>query len=202
MLLAGMTRHRNLHRIAATAMLSLVLLSACSSTSSSTESSAAAASSTTPSSAPDTTVPVTVAAPSTTTAPVATVAPATTAATTTTAPAPPPTIEPNIAPLPATCITPSADSEPVELVITDNGVLFEGAPAPSCMRVPESFRFRFTNNAEGDATVAFGPGSGTVFAGNSELTDPLGEIFFVGDEFQISVAELATVIDVEVIAIP
>jgi hypothetical protein len=62
MLLAGMTRHRNLHRLAATAMLSLVLLSACSSTSSSTESSAAAASSTTASSAPDTTVPVTVAA--------------------------------------------------------------------------------------------------------------------------------------------
>ena len=88
------------------------------------------------------------------------------------------------------------------MVITDNGVLFNGAPAPSCMRVPESFRFRFTNSAEGDATVAFGDGNGTVFAGDSELTDPLGEIFFVGDEFQIAVAELAFVIDVTVIAIP
>ena len=111
-------------------------------------------------------------------------------------------IAPSIAPPPPACITPGADSEPVEMVITDNGVLFNGAPAPSCMRVPESFRFRFTNSAEGDATVAFGDGNGTVFAGDSELTDPLGEIFFVGDEFQIAVAELAFVIDVTVIAIP
>lgn len=175
MLSDGMARHSTLRLLAATTALGLTLLSACSSTSSSTD-------------------PITSAA---------TAAPTTAApAPSTVAPGPPPTIAPSIAPPPPACITPGADSEPVEMVITDNGVLFNGAPAPSCMRVPESFRFRFTNSAEGDATVAFGDGNGTVFAGDSELTDPLGEIFFVGDEFQIAVAELAFVIDVTVIAIP
>lgn len=199
MLMTGMTRHRTLHHFAATAVLGLVLLSACSSTSRSADTSTTTA----PSSTSSTTAVATTLGSNTTLAP-STSAATTTAPvpTTTTPPAPPPTIAPNIAPPPAACVAPSADSEPVELVITDNGVLFDGAPAPSCMRVPESFRFRFTNNAEGDATVAFGDGNGTVAAGDSELTDPLGEIFFVGDKFQIAIIELSTVIDVEVIAIP
>jgi hypothetical protein len=202
MLLSGMTRHHTLPRFIATAALGLVLLSACSSSSSSTELAAGTTSTTDASTTVvDTTVVDDAVAPSTTVlAPTTSAAPATTAPSSTTPPMPPPTIAPSIAPPPPACITPGVESEPVELVITDNGVLFNGAPAPSCMRVPESFRFRFTNNAEGDATVAFGDGSGTVFAGNSELTDPLGEIFFVGDEFQIAIAELATVIDVTVIA--
>lgn len=94
---------------------------------------------------------------------------------------------------------PGVDSEPVELLITDNGVLFDGEAAPTCMQVPESFRFRFINNAEGDATIHFGDGVGVVAPGNSELSDPLGEMFFVGDIFQIVVTELDTVIDVEVL---
>ncbi|MDP2290939.1 MAG: hypothetical protein Q8M22_07095 [Actinomycetota bacterium] len=189
----GMTRHRTSHRFAVAAILGLALLNACSSNTQRE---------TLPSSS---TVATTSTVESTTTtngAPETTVAPATTEpAPTPTAPPPPPTIPPNLAPNPEPeCVQPGADSEPVELVITDDGVLFEGVVVPPCMGVPESFRFRFTNNAEGDATVQFGDGEAVIAAGESVLSDPLGEMFFVGETFQIGVTELDTSLSVLVLA--
>ncbi len=192
----GMTRHRTPHRFAGAAILGFALLSACSSnTARSTDPSIDTV-------APTSTVGSTttsVAAPATSLAP-ATTEPAPT--TTSPPPPPPPTIPPNLAPNPEPeCVQPGADSEPVELVITDDGVLFGGEPVPPCMGVPESFRFRFTNNAEGDATVQFGEGEAVLAAGDSVLSDPLGEMFFVGETFQIGVAELDTSLSVLVLAI-
>ncbi|MDO8362583.1 MAG: hypothetical protein Q7V88_06785 [Actinomycetota bacterium] len=101
---------------------------------------------------------------------------------------------------PAACYQATIEHEPVEVLVTDDGVLVDGLPAPECIQVPESFAMTFINNAEGDATIGFGDGGAVLAAGDSETSDPLGEMFFVGDHFQISVAELGAVIDVEVIA--
>lgn len=191
---------RTLHRSAGAAILGLALFSACSSSTERTSLPSITASSTSTVATSSTVAsPTTEAASDTTPAAEPTEPdPTTTAAT----PPPPPTIPPNLAPNPEPeCAEPGADSEPVELVITDNGVLFEGAAVPACMGVPESFRFRFTNNAEGDATILFGDGVAVLAPGDSELSDPLGEMFFVGETFQIGVTELDTTISVLVLAL-
>lgn len=115
-------------------------------------------------------------------------------------PGPPPTwtIPPVIIPIPL-CATADAEREPVEIHITDWGVQVNGDD-PACMRIPESFALTFVNDAEGDATVGFGFGGVPLAAGNEATTSPLGEFYFVGDTFEITVAELGVVIEVTVIA--
>ncbi|MEZ5272113.1 MAG: hypothetical protein R2694_07375 [Ilumatobacteraceae bacterium] len=116
-------------------------------------------------------------------------------------PGPPPTwaIPPVIIPIPL-CATADAEHEPVEIHITDWGVQVNGDDPPACMRIPESFALTFVNNAEGDATVGFGFGGNVLAAGEEATTSPLGEFYFVGDTFEITVAELGVVIEVTVIA--
>lgn len=116
-------------------------------------------------------------------------------------PGPPPTwtIPPVIIPIPL-CATADAEHEPVEIHITDWGVQVNGDDPPTCMRIPESFALTFVNNAEGDATVGFGFGGNVLAAGEEATTSPLGEFYFVGDTFEITVEELGVVIEVTVIA--
>lgn len=116
-------------------------------------------------------------------------------------PGPPPTwtIPPVIIPIPL-CATADAEHEPVEIHITDWGVQVNGDDPPACMRIPESFALTFVNDAEGDATVGFGFGGNVLAAGEEATTSPLGEFYFVGDTFEITVEELGVVIEVTVIA--
>lgn len=133
--------------------------------------------------------------------PVPTLPPAVTTPQPTLPPGPTPTwtVPPVIVSLPI-CVTPDAEHEPVEIVITDWGVQVNGQDPPACMRIPESFALTFVNNAEGDATIGFGFGGVPLAAGNEATTSPLGEFYFVGDTFEITVAELGVVIEVTVIA--
>lgn len=116
-------------------------------------------------------------------------------------PPPPPslTIPPVIVPAPV-CPVADPEHEPVEFLITDFGVLVNGEEPPSCLRIPESFAVRFVNNAEGDATVDIGFGPQMVAAGVTVNSAPLGDMFFVGDTFEITIAELGVSVEVKVIA--
>jgi len=176
-------------------------LAACSSSTAGTASSTSTAPPASTSS-PDTTLP----APSSTEAPttVATVPPTTP---TTVAVTVPPTLPPAVTAPPTTvpndgCLRPDAAHEPVEIVISDEGVTINGLPLNiTCAKVPESFRFSIVNNSSLEQFVGFGDAGGPIAAGATQLTDPMGEIYSVGDHFNISMAWIEWTIDVEVLPI-
>lgn len=123
---------------------------------------------------------------------------ATTVAVLETAPAPAETSSSVLAD-PAVGDCPVAGSEEVELVITDNDVLYAGGAVPNCLRVSADRILSFVNNAEGDATITFGSTSIVVFAGNGADSEPVSTYAAVGGTFDVTVTELDTVITVQVI---
>ncbi len=176
-------------------------LVACSSSSGSGSPSSTGASSTSTSSPASTTAPES----STTAAPtsLATVPPTVPPAPTTLQPAA--TAPPATAPAPTVpadgCLRPDSAHEPVEILITDDGVTINGLPLTTCMKVPESFRLRFINNSSLEQNVGFGDAGGPIAVGADQLTDPMGEIYSVGDHFDIVFAWIEWTIDVEVLPI-
>ena len=132
----------------------------------------------------------------------ATTIPPTSSPAPTTEPVVPSSPPPVIMPQPQVCLDPTSADEPVEFVITDYDVTYHGDIVPECMHIPESFALRFINNAEGDATVGMGAYPGMVFAGETVTSAPLGEIFFVGDEFELSFPDLGLSVTVEVLPVP
>lgn len=91
------------------------------------------------------------------------------------------------------------DGASVELLITDNGVLYAGNPAPPCLSVPASQFLSLVNNAEGDATITVGGATEEVFAGVTFDSEPVAAYAAVGATFTVAVAELDTTITVHVL---
>ncbi len=94
---------------------------------------------------------------------------------------------------------PEVGPEEVELVITDNGVLYAGEPVPICLTVTADRTFILNNNAEGDANVKFGTAFIEIFAGNTADSSVSAQAA-PGESFDITVLELATTITVQVVA--
>jgi hypothetical protein len=97
---------------------------------------------------------------------------------------------------------PLAASEIVELVITDNGVLYADSLVPPCVRMYASSYLSFLNNAEGDATVVVGSDLFELLTGDQADSRPAGEYAELGEVFDIDIAELETFVTVQVLADP
>jgi hypothetical protein len=86
------------------------------------------------------------------------------------------------------------------VTITDDALLVEGSPAPGCLIVPESWALLVSNNAEGDATVSWADSTFELFTGDEHLIGPIGEAFWPGESFELTVAELDAVVRIDVVA--
>jgi hypothetical protein len=95
------------------------------------------------------------------------------------------------------CAVVPADVATFELKITDNGVLYNDAPVPACLRASAAQAVSVVNNAEGDANIMLGSQAIELLAGNTagDVVTTYGE---VGESFDVYVAELDTTVIVQV----
>jgi hypothetical protein len=97
------------------------------------------------------------------------------------------------------CVDAPADVATVEVSFDDDRIVYDGATAPSCVRVHAGQRIVLRSTSGAASTVVAGADVYEIPAGSAVTTPALGSLFGVGEVFDVYVEHLDTTVVVQVL---